>query len=100
MICEQSDPAALIERIDFLDPTADCGPDPKSNAWIDEMQLLRRVPWASLSELGELCSWIYSDETDPHTKRLAVNNLKSSKTKGENRSTLLNPAIGVVYLLI
>jgi hypothetical protein len=98
MIYEQSDPAALIERIDFLDPTADCGPD--SNARVDEMQLLGRVPWVSLSELGQLRSWIYSDETDPHTKRLAVNNLKGSKTKEENRSTLLNPALGVVYLLI
>ena len=54
MIYEQSDPAALIERIDFLDPTADCGPD--SNARVDEMQLLGRVPWVSLSELGQLRS--------------------------------------------
>ena len=37
------------------------------------MQLPKRVPWASLSELEELCSWIYSDETDLHTKQLAVN---------------------------
>ena len=37
------------------------------------MQLPRRVPWASLSELEQLCSWIYSDETDLHSKQLAVN---------------------------
>src|SRR5258708_31010145 len=37
------------------------------------MQLPRRVPWASPSELEQLCSWIYSDETDLHSKRLAVN---------------------------
>jgi len=37
------------------------------------MQLPKRVPWASLSELEELCSWIYSDETDLSTKQLAVN---------------------------
>jgi hypothetical protein len=37
------------------------------------MQLPRRVPWASLSELEQVCSWIYSDETDLHSKQLAVN---------------------------
>lgn len=37
------------------------------------MQLPRRVPWASLSELEQLCSWIYADETDLHSKQLAVN---------------------------
>ena len=37
------------------------------------MQLPKRVPWASLSELEELCSWIYSDETDINAKQLAVN---------------------------
>jgi len=37
------------------------------------MQLPKRVPWASLSELEELCSWIYSDETDLNAKQLAVN---------------------------
>ena len=37
------------------------------------MQLPRRVPWASLSELEQLCSWIYSDETDFHSRQLAVN---------------------------
>ena len=37
------------------------------------MQLPKRVPWASLSELEEVCSWIYSDETDIHAKQLAVN---------------------------
>lgn len=37
------------------------------------MQLPRRVPWASLSELEQLCSWIYSDDTDLHSKQLAAN---------------------------
>lgn len=41
--------------------------------WADEMRLPRRVPWASQSELEQLCSWIYSDETDLHSKQLAVN---------------------------
>ena len=36
------------------------------------MQLPRRVPWASPSELEQLCSWIYSDETDLRSKQLAV----------------------------
>lgn len=37
------------------------------------MRLPRRVPWASLSELDEVCSWIYTDETDLEAKVRAVN---------------------------
>ncbi|KAJ1310142.1 hypothetical protein OPQ81_006887 [Rhizoctonia solani] len=39
------------------------------------MALPKRVPWATLAELDELCTWIYSDETDTATKQLAKNRL-------------------------
>ncbi|KAF5377178.1 hypothetical protein D9615_006336 [Tricholomella constricta] len=41
------------------------------------MRLPRRVPWASLSELEQLCSWIYTDENDVDAKVLAVNRLSA-----------------------
>lgn len=37
------------------------------------MRLPRRVPWASIGELEQLCSWIYTDETDFDAKARAVN---------------------------
>ncbi|CAE6520310.1 unnamed protein product [Rhizoctonia solani] len=39
------------------------------------MALPKRVPWATLAELDELCTWIYSDETDTTSKQLAKNRL-------------------------
>ncbi|TFK93050.1 Las1-domain-containing protein [Polyporus arcularius HHB13444] len=39
------------------------------------MQLPRRVPWESLAELEQVCSWIYSDENDLEAKQHAVNRL-------------------------
>ncbi|CAE6482056.1 unnamed protein product [Rhizoctonia solani] len=39
------------------------------------MALPKRVPWATLAELDELCTWIYSDETDTASKQLAKNRL-------------------------
>lgn len=36
------------------------------------MRLPRRVPWASVSELEQVCSWIFTDEFDLKAKRLAV----------------------------
>ncbi|KAH8086651.1 Las1-domain-containing protein [Cristinia sonorae] len=44
------------------------------------MRLPRRVPWASLSELDEVCSWIYTDESDIDAKVLAVNRLSAWKS--------------------
>ena len=41
-----------------------------------EMRLPRRVPWASLSELDQVCAWIYADEHDLHTKTLAINRVR------------------------
>lgn len=36
------------------------------------MRLPRRVPWSSLTELDQVCSWIYTDESDLEAKLLAV----------------------------
>ncbi|KAI0662478.1 Las1-like-domain-containing protein [Cubamyces menziesii] len=43
------------------------------------MRLPRRVPWQDLSELEQVCSWIYTDENDLQAKRLAVNRLAAWK---------------------
>ncbi|KAI0085676.1 Las1-domain-containing protein [Irpex rosettiformis] len=43
------------------------------------MRLPRRVPWASLAELDQVCSWIYADENDLDAKVLAINRLAAWK---------------------
>ncbi|TFK36790.1 Las1-like-domain-containing protein [Crucibulum laeve] len=43
------------------------------------MRLPRRVPWTALTELDQLCSWIYTDENDLDAKRLAVDRLSAWK---------------------
>ena len=40
------------------------------------MRLPRRVPWASLAELDEVCSWIYADEHDMDAKIRAINRVR------------------------
>lgn len=37
------------------------------------MRLPRRVPWASIGELEQVCNWIFTDETDLDAKALAIN---------------------------
>ena len=37
------------------------------------MRLPRRVPWAHIGELEQVCSWIYAEEEDLGTKTLAIN---------------------------
>ncbi|KAI0793360.1 Las1-like-domain-containing protein [Abortiporus biennis] len=39
------------------------------------MRLPRRVPWASLSELDEVCAWIYADQNDIDAKHRAIRRL-------------------------
>ncbi|KAF5356105.1 hypothetical protein D9756_004030 [Leucocoprinus leucothites] len=39
------------------------------------MRLPRRVPWVSISELDQVCAWIYTDEHDLDAKLLAINRL-------------------------
>ncbi|KAH9921458.1 Las1-like-domain-containing protein [Fomitopsis serialis] len=43
------------------------------------MRLPRRVPWAHIGELEQVCSWIYTDENDLDAKELAVNKLAAWK---------------------
>ncbi|KAG9314700.1 Las1-like-domain-containing protein [Chiua virens] len=43
------------------------------------MRLPRRVPWAHISELEQVCSWIYTDEEDLEAKTLAINRLSTWK---------------------
>ena len=42
------------------------------------MRLPRRVPWAYIGELEQVCSWIYVDEEDLGTKILAINRVSST----------------------
>ncbi|KAF8656385.1 hypothetical protein AX16_002571 [Volvariella volvacea WC 439] len=41
------------------------------------MRLPRRVPWASVAEIDQLCAWIYTDEHDIPSKILAINRLSA-----------------------
>ncbi|KAJ7596704.1 Las1-like-domain-containing protein [Mycena floridula] len=43
------------------------------------MQPPRRVPWTSIPELDQVCSWIFSDENDLEAKRLAVRRISAWK---------------------
>lgn len=42
------------------------------------MKLPRRVPWSSLQELDQVCSWIYTDENDIDAKIRAVQRVSIS----------------------
>ncbi|EPQ61021.1 Las1-domain-containing protein [Gloeophyllum trabeum ATCC 11539] len=44
------------------------------------MRLPRRVPWANIGELDQVCSWIYDDENDADSKQLAVQRLSAWKS--------------------
>ncbi|KAG1908488.1 Las1-like-domain-containing protein [Suillus fuscotomentosus] len=41
------------------------------------MKLPRRVPWANINELDQLCSWVFMDESDLEAKRFAINRLSA-----------------------
>ncbi|KAJ6604255.1 Las1-like-domain-containing protein [Mycena vulgaris] len=41
------------------------------------MRLPRRVAWTSIAELDQLCSWIFTDETDLDAKTKAINRLSA-----------------------
>ncbi|KAG8220139.1 Las1-like-domain-containing protein [Butyriboletus roseoflavus] len=43
------------------------------------MRLPRRVPWAYVDELEQVCSWIYADEEDLEAKTLAIDRLSAWK---------------------
>jgi len=42
------------------------------------MRLPRRVPWAHLGELEQICSWIFTNEEDIEAKIQAVNRVRGS----------------------
>ncbi|ESK98245.1 hypothetical protein Moror_292 [Moniliophthora roreri MCA 2997] len=44
------------------------------------MRLPRRVPWKSIAELDQVCSWIFTDENDSQSKILAINRLSAWRT--------------------
>ncbi|KAJ7169509.1 Las1-like-domain-containing protein [Mycena filopes] len=41
------------------------------------MRLPRRVPWTSITELDQVCSWIFTDEYDLDSKTKAINRLSA-----------------------
>ncbi|KAJ8084369.1 rRNA-processing protein las1 [Marasmius tenuissimus] len=43
------------------------------------MRLPRQVPWTSIAELDQVCSWIFTDERDLDSKILAINRLAAWK---------------------
>ncbi|KZT06264.1 Las1-domain-containing protein [Laetiporus sulphureus 93-53] len=43
------------------------------------MRLPRRVPWASIGELEQVCAWIYTDESDTNAQLRAVHRLAAWK---------------------
>ncbi|KZT23797.1 Las1-domain-containing protein [Neolentinus lepideus HHB14362 ss-1] len=44
------------------------------------MRLPRRVPWANVGELEQVCSWVYDDENDLDSKQLAIHRLSAWKS--------------------
>lgn len=48
------------------------------------MRLPRRVPWRSLQELDEVCSWIYSESATHETKLRAINRVRGSCSQSNN----------------
>jgi ribosomal biogenesis protein LAS1 len=41
------------------------------------MRLPRRVPWTSIGELDQVCSWIFADEFGTQGKVQAVNRVRA-----------------------
>lgn len=60
------------------------------------MRLPRRVPWASVGELEQLCSWIYTNDDDGDSKLLAINRLSAWK----NITTLPHALESTLSLLV
>ncbi|KAF8334244.1 Las1-like-domain-containing protein [Cantharellus anzutake] len=57
--------------------------------------LPRRVPWASISELEEVCSWIFSDAADEVSKRKALAKLAAWRV-----ATVLPHSIESTWLIL
>lgn len=52
------------------------------------MRLPRRVPWRFIEDLDEVCSWIYSPESNDTTKQAAIN--KVGYDLGQKMNICLN----------
>ncbi len=52
------------------------------------MRLPRRVPWASLAELDQVCAWIYTDENNIDTKVLAIQRVVVISVRVERELTV------------
>jgi hypothetical protein len=59
------------------------------------MRLPRRVPWASTTELSQLCSWIFADESDHAAKSLAVDRVSPNQPCS---NTVCSPSFLVISL--
>ena len=55
------------------------------------MRLPRRVPWASLSELDQICNWIYTDESDTEAKLKAVHRVRNPRLASQYNTILTSP---------
>lgn len=53
------------------------------------MRLPRRVPWASLAELEQLCASIYGDENDIEAKIFAINRVSCLSLNASRQIHLL-----------
>lgn len=43
------------------------------------MQLPRRVPWATLAELDQLCLYVYAQDADDISRNLAVQRVRIAR---------------------
>lgn len=69
-------------------------PEPTAIAYSlqNKMRLPRRVPWETLSELEQVCSWIYTDENDFEATQRAVNRVGFPQTPLHTTSLTLPSA--------
>lgn len=67
-LCSSSGPLHLRMHLELLHP--------------------RRVPWASISELDELCTWIFSDAADDTSKRGALSKVRHGTDRNFGMSIL------------
>jgi hypothetical protein len=51
----------------------------KLNVKIVNMQLPRRVPWATVAELDQLCLWVYSGDVHDSSRNLAIERVRIAR---------------------
>ena len=47
----------------------------------DKMQLPRRVPWATVAELDQLCSWIYAEDAHDSSRNLSIERVRITRSR-------------------